>query len=335
MPRFYKQRCQNRISKLTAMKNLISIVTVTLISILIFSFNRSTKKDQTINPIIGDVSFVKKFGSLPNKNTDENLRIKTHLEYAETLLRNKDVSALPNQLRQKRKQVLGLLHNYWTAGVFPRNYDYTQCRKPCFIDKDNRICAVGYLIERTAGRKIAEQINTGHKYDEVLAMNDKDVDAWIASRGLTKEECATIQPTYGPTPVYTYNQIPAAYGISSSMLGGVNLSLNAINAVQMMKGSSGKTIPTIGLISGAGQVVLGIAAFPKSTSNAFGNSTTNESKKTLSMVNIGLGTTTMILSAWNLINKKKQKERSTSINLYSLPAEENKMNLGLCLTRRL
>lgn len=315
------------------MKKLISAVSVILITILIFSFNKSGQKNITVNPIIGDVSFVKKFGSLPDKNTDEDLRIKTHLEYVESLLRKKDISNLPAQLKDKRLQLLNLLHSYWTAGVFPRNYDHTE-RKPCFIDKDKRICAVGFLIEKTAGRNAAEQINASHKYDELSVINDKAVDNWIAASGLTKEECAMIQPTYGPPPVYTYNQIPASYGISSSVLSGVNLSLNTLNALQMMRGTSNKTIPAIGLITGAGQVVLGIASFPKNVYSINGTAT-NESKKTLSMVNIGLGTTTMILSAWNLINNKKLKERSTTINLYSVPADRSKMNIGLCLTRKI
>lgn len=315
------------------MKKLISAIAVILITVLIFSFNKSGQKNKTVNPIIGDLSFVKKFGSLPDKNTNEDLRIKTHLEYVESLLRKKDVSNLSAHLKENRLQVLNLMHSYWTSGVFPRNYDHNE-RKPCFIDRDKSICAVGFLIEKTAGRNAAEQINTSHKYDELLAMNDKAVDNWIATSGLTKEECAMIQPTYGPPPVYTYNQIPASYGISSSVLGGINLSLNAINALQMMKGTTGKTMPIIGLITGAGQVVLGIASFPE-TVYGFNGVTTNESKKTLSMVNIGLGTTTMILSAWNLINQKKVKERSTTINVYSMPAGQSKLNIGVCLTRRL
>lgn len=315
------------------MKKLISISTVILISILIFSFNKGSQKNHSVNPIVGDVSFLKKFGSLPDKNTNEDLRIKTHLEYVEGVLRNKDVSKLPAHLKQKRKHVLDLLHNYWTAGIFPRNYDYSE-RKPCFIDKNKRICAVGFLIEKTAGRNAAEQINTRHKYNELLAMNDNAVDRWIATSGLTKEECAMIQPTYGAPPVYTYNQIPSSYGISSSVLGGVNISVSAINALQMMKGTTGKTMPMIGLITGAGQMILGVASFPK-TVRTFNGTATNESKKILSMVNIGVGTTTMILSAWNLINKKKLKERTTTLNLYSLPSERSKMNIGLSLTRRI
>jgi hypothetical protein len=107
----------------------------------------------------------------------------------------------------KRNHLLDLLHDYWTKAVFPRNYDYKAERKPCFIDKDGTICAVGYLVEQTAGREAAETINFKHKYDVVMEMNDEMVDNWINKSGLTKEECAMIQPTYGPPPCNGANKV--------------------------------------------------------------------------------------------------------------------------------
>jgi len=312
------------------MKKIISILPVCVISILIFSFEKAVNNNQTINPHLGDISFVNKFGHQPNKKTDENLRIKTHLEYVETRLRKKDISHLPGELKEKRLQLLNLLHKYSQAGVFPRNYDYKERRKPCFIDKDKRICAVGYLIEKTAGRQTAENINNKHKYDELSAMNDKTVQSWIKHSGLTREECAMIQPMYGPTPVYSYNHISTSYGISSSLLGGINLSLNAI---QIAKGKGGKAISKIGLITGAGQVVLGITNFSKNAPSTWNGNTRNESQRILSMLNISIGTSTMLLSGWYLIAKKKAKNKITTWNIYSYP-DRNKMVVGLNLTRK-
>ncbi len=34
-----------------------------------------------VNAIIGDVSFVERFGQMPRKDVDEKLRIETHLNY--------------------------------------------------------------------------------------------------------------------------------------------------------------------------------------------------------------------------------------------------------------
>ncbi len=70
--------------------------------------------------------------------------------------------------------------------------------------------------------------------------------------------------------------------------------------------------------------------FPKD----FGVGYTNESQKNLSMINIGVGTTTIILSAWNLITNTKPKEKRTSWNLYSFPTENNRTGLAFSLTRK-
>ena len=309
---------------------------LSLIAVLFhFSCNMpAIDKKQTINPILGDISLIHKFGRPPGAADDEDLRIKTHLEYVEDLLRQKNTTGLSPELQQKRKQLLDLLCHYRVKGIFPRNYDYKETREPCFIDKDNRICAVGYLIEKTAGKQIAEDINSKHKYDRILAMNDNLVDSWIKTSGLTKEECAMIQPSYGPAPTYSYNYISPTYGISSSILGGVNLSLNTINAIQLSKGANNKTVAIVGLITGAGQTILGAAMFPN-TGNGFYGTANNESRKALSMVNIGLGTTTMILSGWNLLTNKKPKDKKMTWNLNSFETQNNNIGMAFTLRRRL
>jgi hypothetical protein len=316
------------------MKKVILFLSL-IVAIVYISFQAQRfDKNQTVNPIIGDISFVDKFRHLPDLTSDEDLRIKTHFEYVENLLRQKDMHDLSPELQQKRRQILNLLHDYSVKGIFPRNYDYDGNREPCFIDKDNRICAVGYLIEKTVGRKIAEDINRKHKYDKILAMNERAVDSWIEVSGLSKEECAMIQPTYGPPPTYTYNYIAPAYGISSSVLTGLNLSLNTLNGIQISRGTKNKTVAIAGLITGAGQTILGASSFPKTAKDLYVN-TTNDSKKTLSMVNIALGASTMVLSAWNLITNKKPKEKKMTFNLNSFETQDNNIGMSLTLKRKI
>ena len=317
------------------MKKITTLLLSLTAAIMFFSFNTATTVDsrQQINSLLGDISFVNKFGHLPDATTDENLRIKTHLEFVENLLRQKDISNLTAKQQKKRNHILDLLHDYWTAGIFPRNYDYADQRKPCFIDKDGSICAVGYLIEQTSGRQVAEQINSKHKYEKIFEMNDVAVDNWIAQSGLTKEECAMIQPGYGPPPVYTNNYISPTYGVTSSVLSGINLSFNTINGIQISKGAKDNTVPIIGLLTGAGQVALGIGNFPKENWSGM-YQTTNESQKVLSMVNIGFGTTTMILSTWNLIANRKPISKTTSWNIYNFQTPDNNAVLAFALTRK-
>jgi hypothetical protein len=298
------------------MKKLIFIFPVLLFAMMSSCNRHPGYSSQSINAIIGDVSFKQKFGCVPDMNTNEDLRIMTHLEYVEKLLRKKAMADLPDEQRQRRLSLLDLLHTYWTAGIFPRNYEYND-RTPCFIDKDGRICAVGYLIEHTLSRQAAENINHLHKYEKILAMNEPIVDSWIEASGLTKNECAMIQPTYGPPPVYSYNYIEPAYGYASAILSGINLSFNTINAIQISKGSKNNTVPVLGLIAGAGQIALGIGKMPEETSGMY--LTTNESQKSLSMINIALGSSTMILSALNLISNNKPSDKRTSWNVFGTP----------------
>lgn len=247
-------------------------------------------------------------------------------------MRSKDISSLTVEQKETRLKMLDLLNEYWTAGVFPKNYDYQDQRIPCFIDQEGNICAVGYLIEQTAGRQVAEEINSKFKYEYLLAMNDQTVDSWVQASGLTKEECAMIQPTYGPTP--TDNYISPKYGVSSSLIGGLNLSLNTINGIQISKGANNKTVPILGLVTGASQITLGALNYPKGQMTMNGI-VVNQSQRNLSLINIGLGASTMILSSWNLITNRKPKEKSLSWNIYSFPTQDNNMGLGFSLTKRL
>lgn len=151
-----------------------------------------------INPVIGDASFVAKYGTPPVSGDNETDRIKTHLAYVEERLRATDVSVLPAEQQAKRIEILDHLHTYWQREQFPINTAYPNERKPCFIDEKGTICAVGYLIEQTAGLATAEAINEQYQYATITEMTDKlpEIEQWATENGLTVNECAMIQPTY-------------------------------------------------------------------------------------------------------------------------------------------
>ena len=150
------------------------------------------------NHHLGDDSFVQKFGRRPVAVDDETLRARTHLEYVRARL-----AALPPtrpELAARRKELLGHLGDYIAKGITPKNHHLGE-RTPVFIDDSGQICAVGYLIEQTAGRALPEQITRSHRFDfiEDIAAAMPAVHAWVQSSGLTLEEIASIQPGYqGP-----------------------------------------------------------------------------------------------------------------------------------------
>lgn len=182
----------------------------TLLLLFISSF-LVAKNPKSINPIIGDQSYFMKYGVLPNDQTNDHDRIQTHLAYAEFLMRTTDVSHLSPEENTKRNHTLDLLHEYWTRGQFPMNADYASERQPCFIDDNGTICAVGYLVEQTAGRNVAELISERHLYQTILEMKDPILDEWVQSSGLTLEECAIIQPSYDFMADKTWH---LSYGVS-------------------------------------------------------------------------------------------------------------------------
>lgn len=198
---------------------------------LCFLYMHGQEKTPSVNAILDDESYIALFGSMPTKNTNEQLRIQAHLLYVEALLRSADVSLLNDNQLIKRTVALNLLNEYTLRGIFPTNNMYPDERRPCFIDDAGNICAVGFLVEKTAGREVAEQINAQHQYDFLLEMNDSVVSKWANENGFTLLECAMIQPMYNyypPQPLQQVNaDIKRGYGISSAFAGGTNIALLA------------------------------------------------------------------------------------------------------------
>ena len=286
-----------------------------------------------INSILGNISYEKKFGRLPDKNTDEAARIQTHLEYVEQLLRNKDISNMPIATLQKRNYLIRLLHEYRLAAKFPANYDYPGERKPCFIDKNGNICAVGYLVEKTAGRSLAEQINSKHQYDKIADMNMPELTAWVDNSGLTKEECEIIQPQYGPPNGYSVqNYVSHGNGITTAAWSGLNAALS-INEIMTFNTGTPKTTAIAGMISGAGQIIFGVLTLPKDR-HYYGETITNNAQKNVSFLNIGIGAATMFLSGWNHFSKKHHNNKN-GYGFYGFPTPGNQAGIAFVYSRKL
>jgi hypothetical protein len=296
------------------MKNLL-IVGAALIAIIASSqyLKRFDNQTQSVNKIIGDVSFVKKFGYLPNLTTDNTLRIKTHLEYVENILRQQDVTHLSSSMQTKRKSLIDLLHDYRLKGLFPENNAYAGERKPCFIDENGAICAVGYLIEKTAGRQIAETINKKFQYSEIMDMDNHLVDNWVASSGLTKQECAMIQPTYG-------------YGKRGRIATGftvVNTGINVVNAININQGTKSKIVPILGFFTGVGQIWVGAQYFET------GKSSISPPNKTQAILNAGNGVLTIVLSTINLHRNRDNYGKGNNWSFYNVTMPDNSKGVAL------
>jgi hypothetical protein len=308
-----------------------------LLLVLFFTIASSSQSlRNSVNPILGDQGYIEMIGEAPNAETTEVGRIQTHLLYVEQLLRKNVPANISEAQRSKRGLVLDLLHKYLEAAIFPVNRDYKDERRPCFIDADGKICAVGYLIEKTESRELAEAINEKHQYDYLLEMNEASIQAWADEYGLTLTECAMIQPTYGPPPSdqVSYVDIKPSYGVASALVGGSNLALSIANFSGRWRGN--KTVSCLGIIAGTGQVIMGAANIRKSNTSTFnGSNISYEKQNNLSFVNIAAGTTTIISSVLNLAMNKKNKETKNAFNLYGQPNYANSLTMGLSFTKRM
>jgi hypothetical protein len=134
------------------------------------------------NHHLGDDSFVAEVGRAPTSADSEALRMRTHLRYVRDRLAQRPPTR--PELAARRAELLGYLDDYIAHGIAPRN-DALPWRSPVFIDDGGNICAVGYLIERSVGRALAERIARAHRYDflEDIAAALPEVRAWVESSG--------------------------------------------------------------------------------------------------------------------------------------------------------
>lgn len=124
----------------------------------------------------------------------ETVRIRLHLRRIEATLRAASISVEPED-KALRLKYLDLLRTYINRSIFPRNYSTTR-PIPYFVDAEGRVCAVGYLMVKTGGQKLARQIATHYNNFYISDVDVPVFNQWIAQSGFTKEELSMIQPEY-------------------------------------------------------------------------------------------------------------------------------------------
>lgn len=127
----------------------------------------------------------------------DDLRLRGHFWHVQRTLRARDVRHLPPALQQARARNLDVLHDYAVQRIFPRNHEHSGWT-PCFIDRDNRLCAVAHLMIESGETKAAYHIAEVAKYAYVPEMNFPELERWAGQSGLSKDELAFIQPSYVP-----------------------------------------------------------------------------------------------------------------------------------------
>lgn len=153
----------------------------------------------SVNPVVGDRSFVEVFGRLPTADDDGDLRTRVHLQWAhDHLAQNTPRGLSPRQL-ESRARVLAELQAYVDRAEFPRN-EAVPGRAPRFVDDRGVHCAVAYLLAQTGEQALVADIDARHEYDAVAAFDAPALLPWADEHGVTVDELALVQPTYGWDP---------------------------------------------------------------------------------------------------------------------------------------
>uniref|UniRef100_A0A0G4IEA9 Uncharacterized protein n=1 Tax=Chromera velia CCMP2878 TaxID=1169474 RepID=A0A0G4IEA9_9ALVE len=159
-----------------------------------------------INSVLGDASFLQKFGRAPRAEDAEVLRIRTHLQYVTERLKKspEDGSRLSTDQLGKRQAMIKHLEAYTERGFFPRNTEMPK-RNPIFIDQEGRPCAVAFLMQKSENEAMAARVDALAHSQKVLQMaSDErvkgDLSRFASDNGLTIDELAMIQPGYAPDP---------------------------------------------------------------------------------------------------------------------------------------
>lgn len=129
--------------------------------------------------------------------SDHEALIRYHLMNVEYVLRHNPPTNLSAKQKSNRIKALNILHDYWIAGVFPKNTHHS-ITIPYFIDDFNTACAVGHLIRETGYNAVACKIAAEMNYAYIEQMPYKELPQWATEMGFTVDELKWIQPAYSP-----------------------------------------------------------------------------------------------------------------------------------------
>jgi hypothetical protein len=137
------------------------------------------------------------YESYVDLSEDEACSIKAHLEHVEEVLRARDTTGMPSELRESRLRNLDRLRQYAVRGVFPRSKRFRGDLVPHFIDGGGRACAVAHLMIESGAEDVAREVARKANFAFLPDIDEPEAERWIEESGLTPEECAMIQPAYG------------------------------------------------------------------------------------------------------------------------------------------
>jgi hypothetical protein len=194
--------------------------------------------------------------SLEAKEAD---RLRLHFAEVEREMLSRDISGLTAAQRAARAEQVRQLRRYAARGAFPRNTWHPGQRVPYFRDAGGNLCAMAFLIAASGRGDLVDHIARHRNYAFVPDLLDEPgLAEWLRDHGLTVEEAARIQPTYGGEPSYQ-GEPSAGYLAATAAASGVSVVSVVWNARSMDRLAGHRTRGAVGLVSGGINLALGLA----------------------------------------------------------------------------
>jgi hypothetical protein len=108
---------------------------------------------------------------------------------------------------------------YRDRGLFPQNEGQADHPVPIFVDRHDTACAVGHLLRLSGAQDTVTAVEKDNNLVYVPDAGDSAITRWVLGSGLTLEETALIQPSYG---------FIAPYLVSDYGPGGATLTNNGL-----------------------------------------------------------------------------------------------------------
>ncbi len=106
------------------------------------------------------------------------------------------------ELAKRRAENIARLHVYAGTGTFPRNTDFPGQLVPYFVDRLGTACAVAHLMRLDGEDHLVRSIASSTNHVRIESVHNGPLLEWIRDSGLTKGECALIQPSYAAIEYY-------------------------------------------------------------------------------------------------------------------------------------
>jgi hypothetical protein len=184
-------------------------------------------------------------------------RLRAHFDSVDRELRARDVSHLSTGQRAMRATLIAWLGDYRNAGVFPENDKFPDRAVPFFRDSHGTLCAMAYLIDRSGGSDIVDHVAKTRNNAFIRELTgERALVSWLEESGLSVDEAARIQPTYGGFPLIVENndRVTTSYALLSMGLGGASLGSLGVNLFAPSRASGG-----VGLVTGIATIIAGVA----------------------------------------------------------------------------